>query len=130
MASLEEAVQARFLAFAGLTALVSGRIYADKPSERPTYPFITHECEFREFVSAMGSDSGLAQSSLTVQIFGETKAQVVTVLEQVNLAIKRYRGTSAGVSIQGVYLEDEDSTVDEDTQRFEKEVTYKVWHGE
>lgn len=102
---IEQAIYTRLGAFAGLTALVSTRIYPALLPQDPVYPAVTYTTISAERVSAMGADPGVARRRMQVSAWGATFTSASDVAEQVRAALQRHRGTADGTEILDIYVE-------------------------
>jgi hypothetical protein len=105
--AIEEHIFQRLSGYAGLTALVSTRIYPGMLPETPTYPALTYEITNTDRESAMGSDPGIAHGRLSIMTYGTTYKSARDVKEQVRSALQRYRATLDGTQIMDTFVEDD-----------------------
>lgn len=107
MASAEEALYARMSGYAGLTALVSTRVYPVKLPQDCTYPAVTYQriSTIREV--AHGADPGIARTRLQVTSAATTYSGVKAVTAQVRAALQRYDDAAASVAVLDTFLENE-----------------------
>ena len=106
MAELEEALQTRLAAFAGLSALVAARIYAVRAPQNPTLPYVTYQRIAAERFSAMGSDTGVASVLMQLDAWSEASAlQAKQVATQVRLALERWRSEASDPVVLDVFIE-------------------------
>lgn len=92
MATVESLVYARLSAFAGLTALVSTRIYpAGKTPQPVTIPYVTYQRIDGFRVRHLGGPSGLAQPIIQVNSFSNVSPEAVrAIADQVRYALDGY----------------------------------------
>ena len=107
MASIDTALYTRLGGFAGLTALVSTRIYPPPVPQNATYPCVSYSqvSGVRDYV--MGNQSGLVQSRYQLDSWATTSTGARAVAEQVRLALSNYAGTSDTIVIDYVLMESE-----------------------
>jgi hypothetical protein len=108
MGSIDSALYTRLSTFAGLTALISTRIYPPPAPQNAVYPFITYAqvSGVRSYV--MGNQSGLVQARFQVDIWDDDLTKTArTVAEQVRLALSMYRGAPDGVTVDLITIETE-----------------------
>lgn len=110
---MEEAVYSRLSTFAGLTALVSTRIFPDRAPEGQVFPLVTFQRISTSRPSAFGVDAGLAIVRIQVVGWATTKASALAIAKQLRAALRRWRGTVLGVVIQDSYLDAESARFDE-----------------
>lgn len=114
MAEIEDALYTRLQATAAVTNLVSTRIYPGKTeNQNPVTPYVTYEVLRTERQSAMGSDTGDVLSEVRFHVWakdtstqsGFDSAKAVSVAMRGSL--QRFRGASAAVTVQDVFVIDE-----------------------
>jgi hypothetical protein len=100
---IDEALFTRLSGFAGLSSLVGSRIYPVMLPQSPTYPAISHfSIGGGETVMAMGSDPGLVVAQWQFSAWGSKAKDARDAIEQVRLALQRFRGTVSGTVIQDI----------------------------
>lgn len=107
MAVVEEALKARLAAVAGVTALVVSRVYPVKLPQSATLPALTYQRISTARENAMGADPGIARTRLQVTTAATSYSGAKAVTEAVRAALQRYSGTSAGVVVLDVFLDNE-----------------------
>lgn len=102
MATIEESIYSRLSGFAGLTALVSTRIYANQLPQNATLPAVTYSRISALRPSAMGEDTDIVKARFQFDCWcdqlssGSSPAYEVArnVREQVRAAMQRWGQTS------------------------------------
>lgn len=103
MADILKAVRSVLANDAGVSALVSTRIYPDRvPQAAPTYPLIVVQLVTEESVVNMTGISGLGQSRVQVDYYAKTRLEAATGQEAVRLALTHYNGTSQSVVVRRI----------------------------
>ena len=130
---------------AGLTALVSTRIYPQLASTRAfrvsqtgaAYPYIVIQQISGDHVRHMQGPSGLAKERYQFDCIAETQTVANQVAEQLRLALDGYRGDmgTGPTQVQGAFLLDEgdtlDASPDQDKARaYGVRQDYEIWHDE
>lgn len=90
---IQDAIFARLQAVAGLTALVGTRCYYRLLQENTLYPAIKYFQVSGPRDPAMGVNSGIVRSRWQFDVYDIDQDAVVAVVEQLRLALDRYRGT-------------------------------------
>jgi len=80
----------RLANFAGLTALVSTRIYPVVMRQQDTMPALRYNRVSSITPSAMGSDVGITRYRYQFDVFGSTYATMDAVVVQLKLAVVRW----------------------------------------
>ncbi len=106
-ATVEDAVFSRLTAFAGLTALIVSRIYPVRIPQNPTYPLASYQKISDVPEHAMGADAGVRRARVQVSAWAPAYSDAKDVAVQVILALSRFRGTIAGITIQEIFFENE-----------------------
>lgn len=115
--SIDSAIYTRMSGFAGLSALVSTRIYpAGDVPQNATYPLCTYSqiSGVRGYV--MGGQSEFVDARFQVDSWGETSISVRAVAEQVRLGLSTYHGTSDSVVIDYIVMDNEICDYDSDAE--------------
>ena len=105
--SVGKAIYARLVAHAGTTALVGTRVYPLRLPQGPTYPAIRYQVISAPREHAMGADTGTVHARVQVDCWATTYAGAKALAAQVILALSRWGGTSGGVVVEHVFLENE-----------------------
>lgn len=133
----EKAVYAILAANAAVTALVpADRIYpGGRLPQRPTFPAISYFRVDGPRVFSMEGPSGYAMPRIQVDIWGRDYAEAQNVGEKVRNALSGFRGTIAGVTVQGIIDLDDHDVVDEDeevlvTEQRHLSMDFRVHHNE
>jgi hypothetical protein len=100
---IEETLFTRLSTFAGLAALVSTRIYPVIMPQGVTHPAVTYQKISAVRETAMGTDPGLVRTRFAINAWDTTYASVKAVINQVRLAMERWRATG----IQDCFIETE-----------------------
>lgn len=128
--SIEESLFTRLSTHAGLSALVSARIYPLILPQKPTLPAVTYTRVSGERVSAMGADTVIARPRFQVSCFASTYASARAVAAQVRAALQRWRGTVGGVVIQDSFIESEIDLYEDDTKLYHTALDFEIIHEE
>lgn len=107
MAVAEQALYARLAAVAGVTALVSTRIYPVKLPQNATLPAVTYQRVSTSRAGAMGADPGVAWARIQVTSWATSYSGLKSLSEAVRAALQRYSGSSGGVTVLDVTLDSE-----------------------
>ena len=103
MADIGSAIRAVLANDAGVSALVSTRIYPDRLPQNVTYPAITYEMNFDSSFESMSGITGFAESFVEVVCWSTTRLQATATAEAVRLALTSYQGTSASVVVRRIH---------------------------
>lgn len=113
MPSIEASLFTRLSTHAGLSALVSTRVYPFHLPQNPTYPAVSFTKVSSERISAMGSDTGVVRKRFQVSAWGQKNGaksgveNVYDVAVQIRAALQRWSGTVGGVVIQDTFIVNE-----------------------
>ena len=126
---IEEAIVAVLLADVTLAGIVSGRIYPLRLPERVAFPAVTYYRIGGDPVLAMQQDAGLASARISVVGWSKRYLQARDANLAARDALRRFKGTSAGVVIQDVLSEMEgiDQHHDQD-QTYQRTADLIVWY--
>lgn len=92
---------------AGVTSLISTRIYPNVAPQNVTFPFLVYETISSTRETAMVDDPGVVRRVYQLTAYGLTSDVVASVIEACRAAVQRTRGTYAAVEVLDVLLEGE-----------------------
>lgn len=120
MATISSALRTRLINFAGISTLISARVYPAPIPQNPTYPLVTYQkiSGPRDYV--MGNQSGLVRARFQLDTWAETYGECEALADQVRLALSNYSGTSDTITIDWIALDNEQGPLyddDADLQR-------------
>lgn len=127
---IEEAINSRLAGYAGLSALVSTRIYPVIAAQGATPPYVVHSRISGVRESAMGADTGVARARVQVSSYGLTYSSAKNVAKQSRLALQRYSGTIGADEILAIFVENDIDLYEEDTRLFHVASDYLVFYRE
>ena len=123
--------------YAGLTALLSTRIYPIVLPQDVTLPAITYQKLSKLTVHTMGNDPGLGKPRYQFTCWGETPTSAKAVKLQLQTALQNQRnqlwGGESGVTVTVIGPENEIDNFEltkADVELFSVSQDYYVWHDE
>lgn len=102
-----KAIKARLTAHSGTDALVGGRIYPLRLPQGPTYPAVRYQVISAPRTQLMGGPVGEVHARVQVDCYALTYEEADQLSAQVRIALNRWDGTSGGVVVEAVFLENE-----------------------
>lgn len=126
--SIETALYGYLSTYAGLTALVSTRIYPLQLPPKPTLPAVTYAKVSGPRIRAMGNTNQGGRPRFQLLCWGETYAGSKAVAAQVQAALEGYSGVMGGVTVRGIDQENEIDDHDPDTQRYFTILDFTIYH--
>ena len=135
--TVEAEIYTRLKDFAGLSALVSDRIYPVTMPQNVEMPAVSYRRVSAERISAMGVDTGLVRARFqvdcwsgehddgTVGTFDEARA----VAKQVRLALQRWRNTS-GTVVQDTFMIGDQDLHEHDTETYHAALDFEIFYEE
>ena len=130
---LEQALYSYLSGVAGLTALVSTRIYPLMMPQDVTLPAVTYQRISGPRVHTMGTDPGLESPRFQLSSWASSYSSVKAVAEQVRLALQDYAGTmggAGGVVVQRAFLEGDQDFYEPDTLIYQVASDFIIWAEE
>lgn len=112
--------------YAGLTALISTRIYPLVAPQNVTKPYCTYQKISLERKYSHQGFSDLQRPRLQVSCYGETYGQARTVADQLIVALEAWPGAA---NIQAVFVENEIDLYDYDTGLHYTPVDFYCYYG-
>jgi hypothetical protein len=112
---------------AGVTALVSTRIYPDIATQGAVYPFVVYSVEGTLPTDTKDGPSGLDVVQVAVMIYANTYTAAQDIAGAVRTALDRTAGTFASVVVQSIKFDGQSSaSMNLDKQVYIVEQTYSV----
>lgn len=130
MTALNEAIYGRLQAVVGVTNLVGTRVYPVVLPQDPIYPAIRYQQLAGSREPTMGSNNGLVNTTVQIDSYSESYAQARQVAEEVRSALQRFRGTVAGVVIEGAFVEGPLDVFEDQIKKYRVQQDFTVWHRE
>lgn len=134
--SIESDIFDRLTGFAGLSALVSTRVFPVAAPPNVTFPIVVYSRVSAERPSVMGVDSGIVRARYQVTAWDGRRAgdeadydSARAVAEQVRQALQRWRKASATV-VQDTFLQSEFVGFDDDAEAYFVTLEFEINHLE
>ena len=125
------AINARLNGFAGLSSLVSTRIYPDVMPDLPVYPAVTYHQISSSSAKGALSDPPLVRSVFQVTAWAKSRIDARQVADQIRKSLDRYRQvTIASVKVDDCFYEDDSDLYDPDTKIYFVPVTFRFHYRE
>lgn len=128
MSTIEEFLFARLTNVTAITSVVGSRIYPIKMPDNVTLPAISYQLVAGEQIESTEGSSGLAAFVFQIDCWARGVAQVKALGEAVRLALQGFRGTQAGVVVNGVTEWSSFEDYDSDTQSYRLSSSCRLWH--
>ncbi len=130
MTALNEAIYGRLQAVSGVTNLVGTRVYPVVLPQDPVYPAVRYQQTAGERTQAMGSNTGLVNTTVQIDSYSESYEEAREVAEEVRAALQRFQGTVAGVEIESVFVNGPLDVFEDQIKKFRVQQDFTVWHRE
>jgi hypothetical protein len=106
--SASKALRARLIDDATMFGLVGNRIYPGRAPQKPTMPYIVyHRISTLRSATLDTGNTKVPEVRMQVDVVATTQSEVETILNQMRLVMDNFRGTSSGVTVLGVSVDDE-----------------------
>ena len=105
--SIESVIYDRLSGHAGLSALVSTRVYPNVAPQNVTVPFVTYRRVSALRESGYGEDIGIVTSRFQIDMYATTYSGVRAIAEQVRAATQRYRASGTDPEVIDTFIENE-----------------------
>lgn len=130
--TVSNALYDRLSNYAGLSALVSDRIYPNLAPQSVTLPYVVYERVSGTRIRALNADTDLASPRYQFSVYSNSYLEAESVIEQIRAALQRYTGTvgSPGVVIEDCTIESETDFYDAQTELHERTMDFLIWHRE
>ena len=132
---IETALRGALIADAGVVALVAARVYPVVLPQAPVYPALTFQTISGESHYGLGGASGLASPRVQIDCYAETFDAVMALRSAVIACLSGYRGTIAGVAVQGMFRVAEADGFESDLTQtgariWRKTLDFNIWFEE
>lgn len=127
--TIDTAIYSRLTSHAGVSGLVSNRVYPSMLPQNVVFPAIVYQVISGARESNFGADTGNVRHRVQVTVFGEKKGgqkAVLDILEQVRFALQRYSDSD----IDDVYVEGESRDYDDDLKIHIARMDFMIWYKE
>lgn len=125
--SIESVIYDRATGHAGLSALVSTRVYPNVAPQNVTVPFVTYRRVSAVRPSGFGSDVGIVEARFQFDMYATTYSGARAVAEQVRAAFQRWTNSS-GTVVYETRIENELESFDAEPALLHRAVTDIVFH--
>jgi hypothetical protein len=106
--SASKALRARLIDDATMFGLVGNRIYPGRAPQKPTMPYVVyHRISTVRSATLDTGNTKVPEVRMQVDVVATTQSEVETILNQMRLVMDNFRGTSSGVTVLGVSVDDE-----------------------
>ena len=130
MSVIEEAVRWKLVNVAGVSALVSTRVYSSELPQKPTYPAVIYERVDSQRDYTLSGPSGFVTSTFQLRAYAETYGGAKTLAVKIRQSINGMEGTILGVRLLGVFLQSESDEFDDELQNNSVLLDYTINHDE
>ena len=130
MPDIDEALVDHLLGQAGLTALVATRIYRDYFPQDEQLPAIAYTLEDDSSQHTQQGPSGMREAVYQVNIWADTRREVMAVAREVRSALDGYRGAFKDIPILGTFLDSLSRERDSDTGAFCVSMRFTIHYQE
>jgi hypothetical protein len=106
--SASKALRARLIDDATLFGYVGTRIYPGRAPQKPVMPYIVyHRISTVRSATLDSGNTKVPEVRMQCDVIATTQSEVETIMNQMRIVMDNFRGTSAGVTILGVSVSDE-----------------------
>ena len=130
MARLEAAVYSILSNNTDVTGLVSTRIYPELLPQDCALPAVTYARISTMRHSAMEADPNFAETRMQISSWSSSFSVVQNLSDKVRLAFWRFTGSTASVTIEDVWPENETQLYDSVTETHQMAIDFMITHRE
>lgn len=127
---LEPALVNRLEGSTSVTSICGTRIYPIHLPQEPKLPAVTYEVISAVRESGSGIDTGTVHARVQTTSWGSTPTQAANLKEGVRDATQRWSGTSTGVVVHTIFLENEFVFFDDETGHYAHTLDLMVHYEE
>ena len=110
---------------AGISSIVSTRIYPEQLKQDPTYPAVTFRIESHDFDNTFEGNGGFVRSDYMVDAWATTHASAITLSNAIRAALKNHTGAFGGIDVMQVFISFEESV-----SAYRITQIFSIWHRE
>ncbi len=128
---ISSAIYSFMAATAGITALVSTRIYPLVMPVGHAWPAITYNGDDHNLVQTFDGQTGLTRSYYQIDAWAQTYIEAQQLATAIRAAFKNYTGAMGAITVSHVTLDTGPIAVYEDQlEAFRVSQTFSLWHCE
>lgn len=120
--SVEQDIFSLLSNYAGLSALVSSRIYPIKAPQKPTYPLIVYSRISNNNLNALGGSCGIGNSRFQMKAYAETYSSASAVADQIQLAMD-------SATFNNLLISRIDLDFDDNAEKYSIVLDFSLWHN-
>jgi hypothetical protein len=129
---MEEAIRARLLATAGVTALVASRVYCGSRPQGGALPDVIINLASDEPVYTDDGEAGLVNTRLEIDCWGTTYGSAKDTARTVIASLSAFVGTVSGTVFQNILLDAErdlrEGGSNASEYLFRTNIDFRVWY--
>lgn len=133
MAVLEEGLFTYLSTYAGLTSLISTRVYPLVIPQGATLPCLTYQrisTVRSPSLDSSGIGNELSSARFQFDVWATTALSAKTITDQLRAALHGKKGTMGSVTIHSALVDDEQSNFEPDTKIYRSRSDYFIWHND
>jgi hypothetical protein len=130
LTDFDEAVVDYLLGCPGVAALVSRRIFPDYFPQSEQLPAIAYTLEDDSSQQTLQGPSGMRAAIYQINIWAETRREVMAVARELRLALDGYRGAFKDIPIIGAFLDSLSRERDSDTGAYCVSLRFTIHYQE
>jgi hypothetical protein len=130
LTDFDEALVDYLLGCPGIAALVARRIFPDYFPQDEQLPAIAYTLEDDSSQQTLQGPSGMRAAIYQINIWAETRREVMAVAREVRLALDGYRGTFKDIHIVGSFLDSLNRERDSDTGAYCVSMRFTIHYQE
>lgn len=133
--TIEEGLVYHLKNTAGVSALVSTRVYGNRIPQGATLPCltVTRISTPRVITHDTSGSAGTAHPRFQIDAWGELNGTVKSIADAVRAALNGFKGTMGvtnTVTVQAAWIDDEKPDFDPETNLWRSQSDYVIWHEE
>jgi hypothetical protein len=130
VSDIDTAIYTRMTGFAGLSALVSTRVYRQHAPDGPTLPFITFQRIGAARPITLEGEWGYVRALYYFDVFDDEHTSLKLVVTQVLECLNGLKGTYSGVDIKSILSDDEGDTFETELDIHRTTLSFYVTYKE
>ncbi len=133
MATIEQALKEYLTGYAGLAAIVAGRVYALITPDKPAKPYVVFQRISTPREHSQSGPSALVQPRFQIDCWGDSYETCKQAIDQVRFALDGYKGVMGvtyPVTVYDAFCEGDKDTYDHPTRLYGAMIDVRIRHEE
>lgn len=116
---------------AGITSIVSDRVYPEQLKAKPVFPAITYRIESHDFDRTHEGNGGFVRSDYMLDAWSVSHSGAITLSNAIRTALMNVSGAFGGIDVNPILVTSGPVTVfEESVKAYRITQIFSIWHKE